>query len=300
VTLLVLTHDACLLHDPGPGHPERPARLLAARRGIAASGVAHEIAQAPRVDLALARQTHVPTHVSAVEAACAGGNWIDADTYAGHDSWEAALRAAGAAVEAARAAERGEPAFALCRPPGHHATRASAMGFCLLNNVAIAAHDLTTRGRRVAIVDIDVHHGNGTQDIFFERADVLYVSLHGWPLYPGTGRAEETGRGAGLGTTLNIPLAAGTKHDAYLAALDGLAMPKVRSFAPDVILISVGFDADARDPLGNLALGPRTYHEAVAKLRDAQPRIAAILEGGYDLAAVEEGTAAVCQALVRI
>lgn len=295
--MLVLTHDACLLHDPGPGHPERPARLLAARRGVASSGVAHRVIEAPRVDLALARETHVATHVSAVEAACAKGGWLDADTFTGPDSWEAALRSAGAAVEAARAAEHGEPAFALCRPPGHHATRASAMGFCLLNNVAIAAHDLTKRGHRVAIVDIDVHHGNGTQDIYYERPDVLFLSLHGSPLYPGTGAADETGRGAGAGFTLNVPLPAGTDHARWLAAFDALAMPKVRAFAPAVILVSVGFDADARDPLGNLAIEPRTYHDAVVRLRTLTPRVAVVLEGGYALDAVEEGAAAIMRGL---
>jgi acetoin utilization deacetylase AcuC-like enzyme len=141
-----------------------------------------------------------------------------------------------------------------------------------------------------------VHHGNGTQDVFEERSDVLYASLHGWPLYPGTGAAAETGRGAGRGFTVNVPLPAGTADEAWLAALDARVMPALRSFRPDVVLASVGFDADRRDPLGNLALTPRAYGEAMARLVSVAPT-ASVLEGGYDLAAVEEGTAETCDAL---
>ena len=263
-----------------PGHPERPERLDAALRGV---GVAPE--EAPRVDLDLVRAVHDEGMIEPPVG------WIDADTYVTPASWEAALRSAGAAVEAARSAARGEPAFAIARPPGHHATRATAMGFCLLNNVAVAANALR---RRVAIVDIDVHHGNGTQDIFARRADVLYVSLHGWPLYPGTGRVEERG----CGNVLNLPVPAGTGHDGWLECFDRAVVPKVRAFRPEAILVSAGFDADARDPLGNLRLRPETYDKCIARLRDLQPRIAAMLEGGYDLAAVEEGARAVAAALV--
>jgi len=292
--LRVHTHDACLAHEP-PGHPERPDRLVAARRGVAESGVSHESVLAPAVDLALVERVHAPAHVAFVRDACVRGpTFIDADTFAAPPSWDAALRAAGAAVAAARDAERGSRAFALVRPPGHHATRASAMGFCLLNNVAVAAHDLTERGLRVAIVDVDVHHGNGTQDVVWRREDVLYASLHGWPLYPGTGAASETGA---FGNVVNVPLAAGSGPGAWLAAFDARVVPALARFAPDVVLASVGFDADARDPLGNLALDPATFGAAVRRLREACPRVACVLEGGYDLDAVREGAAVVARAL---
>lgn len=293
MTLRVLTHAACRRHA-APGHVERPERLDAALRGVAESGVAHEVVEAPALDLQLARGVHHDSLLDAVRAACREGEWLDADTYAGPASWEAALRSAGAAVEAARAAAAGTPAFALGRPPGHHATRATPMGFCLLNNVALAAHALR---RRVAIVDVDVHHGNGTQDVFYARGDVLFVSLHGWPLYPGTGRVEEAGEGEGAGATLNLPLPMGTGPEGWVECFDEAVLPKVRAFRPDVVLVSAGFDADARDPLGNLALAPSTFHAAVARLRSVTPRIAAVLEGGYDLDAVREGVAEVARAL---
>jgi acetoin utilization deacetylase AcuC-like enzyme len=246
------------------------------------------VEEAPSVALDLVREVHAAHMLDPPRG------WLDADTFVGEGSWDAALRAAGAAVEAARSALRGEPAFAVVRPPGHHATRGTAMGFCLLNNVAIAANALR---RRVAIVDVDVHHGNGTQDVFYERDDVLYASLHGWPLYPGTGAAGEAGRGKGAGSTLNVPLPAGTTDAAWMERVEHAVLPAVRAFRPDVVLVSAGFDADARDPLGNLALSPRSFRACVAALRDVQPRIAAVLEGGYDLDAVREGAAAVTAAL---
>lgn len=282
----VHTSAACLKHA-APQHPERPERLTAALAG--ASGA--QIVEAEPIDLALVRAVHADALVERVQR----GGWIDADTFVMEHSWEAALRSAGAAVAAARDALAGKPAFAITRPPGHHATRGSPMGFCLFNNVAIAAHELSTRGTRVAIVDIDVHHGNGTQDIFWKRSDVLYASLHGWPLYPGTGRVEEVG----AGETLNLPCPSGTGDEGWLECVREGVVPKLQQFAPDVTLISAGFDADARDPLGNLALTPRVFHEAVRLVATVQPRVAAVLEGGYDLRAVEDGVREVGRALDR-
>jgi acetoin utilization deacetylase AcuC-like enzyme len=171
------------------------------------------------------------------------------------------------------------------------------MGFCLFNNVALAAQDLASRGKRVAIVDLDVHHGNGTQDIFWERGDVLFVSMHGSPLYPGTGAVEERGAHQGIGATLNLPVPANTGHEGWMDVFARAALPKVRHFAPDVILVSAGFDAHKNDPIGNCLLVAQSYHACVAALREAQPRIAAVLEGGYDLEALGMGAAATAAAL---
>ncbi len=299
MALRVYHHPECTQHEPPePGHVERPDRLRAAMDALEGGPFSFLSAEpAARPDLL---GVHTEEHVRRVEEACRKAAWLDADTYTGPHSWGAALRAAGLALAAARAAEEGHAAFALPRPPGHHATRERAMGFCLFNNVAIAAHDLTTRGRRVAVVDLDVHHGNGTQDVFYERADVLYVSMHGWPLYPGTGAVEERGAGKGIGRTLNLPVPANTGHEGWLEVMDAAVVPKVRDFAPDVILVSAGFDAHKNDPIGNCLLVGQTFYECARRLRAVQPRIAAVLEGGYDLEGLGAGVAATASALAGI
>jgi acetoin utilization deacetylase AcuC-like enzyme len=297
MALAVFTHAAMLAHDV-PGHVERPARLASMTSALRASGLPLDWREAPPAAREDLLTVHAEAHVRRVEDACARGATLDPDTHARPATWDAALVAAGAALAAADEADAGRSALALVRPPGHHATPTRAMGFCFFNTVALAAERLARRGRRVAIVDVDVHHGNGTQDAFWTRGDVLFASLHQWPLYPGTGAVEEAGAGDGEGATLNLPMPAGTGHEGWLEAFDAAVMPKVRAFAPDVILVSVGYDADHRDPLGGMRLTPATFHAAVTRLRTLTPRLAVVTEGGYDLDAVGEGVAATAAALV--
>jgi acetoin utilization deacetylase AcuC-like enzyme len=230
-----------------------------------------------------------------------GGGWIDADTEVRADSLAAARLAAGAGVAAVEAVREGAATTALVlgRPPGHHATPTRAMGFCLLNTIAIAAaHARAVGYGRVAIVDWDVHHGNGTQDIFYERDDVLFCSTHryGWPFFPGTGSAEERGRGAGEGCTLNVPLRPGDGDDAILAALTKRIVPTVERFAPELILLSAGYDAHVEDPLGGLRVTDAGYRELAARTktladRVSEGRLIAVLEGGYGPHALARGVA---------
>ncbi len=277
-------------HRTGAGHPEQPARMPAALGGIDAAGVRDAVvtvAPRPATEAELAR-AHRSTYVDALRSFChAGGGAIDPDTVAVPGSWDTALLAAGAPIVATEALRRGDgdAAFVAMRPPGHHATEDQAMGFCLINNVAVAAASLVAGGERVLIVDWDVHHGNGTQAIFWNEPNVLYVSTHQWPLFPGTGRATETGGPGAPGTTLNVPVPPGATGDVLLQAYDEVLVPAVERFAPDWVLVSAGFDGHRRDPLADLSLTAGDFADLAARVHALAPgpgRTVLVLEGGYD------------------
>lgn len=297
--LLIASDPVFAQHDTGRGHPERSERLDAVREGIERAGLREALVplavrEATEADLL---RVHPASYLEALEERCRRGpGFLDADTVVTPASWEAALAAAGTGVAAVDALGRGgaDAAFLALRPPGHHARPEQGMGFCLINNVAVAAAAVADRGGRVLIVDYDAHHGNGTQDVFYEDGRVLYVSLHEWPLYPGTGRHDETGHGAGEGTTINVPLPAGATGDVYLRALDEVVEPRVEAFAPDWVMISAGYDAHRADPLTGLGLSAGDFAAITARVaRWARPgRLLAFLEGGYDLAALRDSVAA--------
>jgi acetoin utilization deacetylase AcuC-like enzyme len=276
------------------------AVLEGARRGDLVDAVLPvEPRPATRDELAT---VHPPEFIDALERFCAtGGGAIDADTSVVPASWDAALLAAGAGLDAIDRLSSGEGDAVFCavRPPGHHATPTRAMGFCLLNNVAVAAATLAGRGERVVVIDWDAHHGNGTQDAFWRDGSVLYVSLHQYPLYPGTGRLDDIGEGEGLGTTINVPLPAGATGDVYLAALDDVVAPAVERFAPDWLLVSAGYDAHRADPLTGLGLTSGDFAALTHRVLAFSPpgRRIFFLEGGYDLAALADSTAATVSVL---
>ena len=251
----------------------------------------------PTADRETIGLVHDARYIDSLERFCeSGGGALDPDTVAGEATWEAALRSAAGGMEAIRRLERGEAdvGFVAMRPPGHHALVSRAMGFCFFNNIAIAARSLTEDGRRVAIVDWDVHHGNGTQDLFYDDPDVFYLSFHEFPAYPGSGWLEERGSGPGRGTTLNFPFPAGTSGAPYRWAMRRLAVPTLEAFAPDWILVSCGFDAHDADPLAEMRLESSDYAYLAGQLTQVVDpnRIVFFLEGGYDLDALRTSTAA--------
>ena len=291
-------HDGCLDHDNGPGHPERPQRLTAIRDRLERGGtLEHLLAITPgAAPLAALARVHDEAYIEALQRACARAPLrLDPDTAVSEGSWTAALLSAGGGLAAVDAVCAGSTraAFVCTRPPGHHAERDRAMGFCLFNNIAVAARHAQDRHgvERVAIVDWDVHHGNGTQHVFEEDDTVLYVSTHQWPFYPGTGARGERGRGRGLGATINLPLPAGAGDEEFEGIYATAVIPAIERFGPDLILISAGFDAHESDPLAGMALTTGGYGRLTEILRDAAAslcggRIVSLLEGGYDLDAL--------------
>ena len=285
--------ETCLDHETGARHPESPDRLRAIRRGLAdAHSVAYEAADPvgrERIDA-----VHDEEYVDSLETFCdsGGGNW-DADTVVSEGTWDAARASAALAEWAASAALDGadgrQTPFSIGRPPGHHAVEDDAMGFCFFNNAAVAAQAVIDRGEadRVAIFDWDVHHGNGTQDIFYDQSDVFYASIHEDGLYPGSGAIQETGEGDAEGTTMNVPFRPGTTTAAYLEVLDEVLGPAIEAFDPDLFLISAGFDAHEHDPISRMRVSTEGFGCLADAVRgvadDADAALAFVLEGGYGL-----------------
>jgi acetoin utilization deacetylase AcuC-like enzyme len=297
--VLYFSHPACLEHDPGaliPGHPERPDRLRTIARALdEVDWLGWERREAPAVGEDALELIHSAAHAALIRELClSGGGPIDADTCAGEASYEAALRAAGGACAMTRALMAGEAEAGFCavRPPGHHAEPDRAMGFCLFNNIAIAA-ELAIRelgAERVFILDWDVHHGNGTAEAFRRRPDVLYASIHQGGIFPGTGPASDRGSGAGEGFTINLPLPAGSGEELWLSLLEEAVLPVAARFKPDLVLISAGFDAHREDPLADCLLESESYGRMARRVcemaTEAGAPVGAVLEGGYDLDAL--------------
>ncbi len=308
MTTLLISHPACLAHDMGEGHPERPDRIRAVDRALESEifqMMARDIA--PRAEIAAIARVHPVDYIEAIRAATPtqGHVAIDQDTSMSPGTFEAALRSAGGAVFAVDEVmtRKVNNAFVATRPPGHHAETATPMGFCFFNNAAVAArHARAVYGaERVAIMDFDVHHGNGTQHIFWNDRNVMYASTHEMPLYPGTGSLTERGDHDQI---VNAPLRAGDAGETFREAMEVAILPQIENFAPDLIIISAGFDAHRRDPLANLNLVEADYAWATRKLmeiaeRRCGGRIVSVLEGGYHLESLARSVAAHVTALME-
>ena len=294
-----------------PSHPERKERLQRIMRSLESSGTLARLApiEATPLDAELLSTMHDPNYIKRVEmVAESGGGMLDPDTYVNPRSYEAALMAVGGLINAVEAVLLGQVdnAFALVRPPGHHALRDQGMGFCLFNNVALAAQYAIEKHclSRILIADFDVHHGNGTQDAFYERADVLYFSTHQYPHYPGTGHWRERGQREGEGYTVNVPLPYGVGDEGYAQAFEEILLPLARRYNPQLILVSAGYDAHWADPLAGMRLSTAGFHRlttALVSLADelCQGRLVLTLEGGYDLSALSHSVLATFAALKR-
>jgi acetoin utilization deacetylase AcuC-like enzyme len=300
-------HPSSFRHDTG-GHPESARRLTAIEEAMAERDwLGLERVEAPAATRAQLERVHTAAHVDTIEAYSAkGGGMIDLDTVTSEGSWEAALHAAGGAIDATeRLLAGGDGGFAFCglRPPGHHAESDKAMGFCLFNNVAVAAaHAIAECGaERVLILDWDVHHGNGTEEIFYGSSHVLYSSIHQSPLYPGTGAATDFGAGEGDGYTVNLPVPPGSGPDEFLALTQHVVAPIAREWRPGLLCISAGYDAHHDDPLANCELDDAAYADMAATMRDLAGELGVplliCLEGGYALAALARGVVATLDAV---
>jgi acetoin utilization deacetylase AcuC-like enzyme len=298
---LLLRHPSSLEHDTG-AHPERAARIVAIERALAArEWLGWEVRESPEVPLDVLRAVHAESHIERIAALSeAGGGALDLDTVVSAGSYRAALHAAGGAVALVDAllGDGVRVGASLHRPPGHHALPARAMGFCLFNNAAVAARRARDRwgADRVMVLDWDVHHGNGTNDIFHSSPEVLFVSVHQSPLYPGTGPASDAGSGPGLGFTVDVPVPAGSGDEAWCSIVEHVAAPLGLSYRPDLVLVSAGYDAHARDPIGGCRVTTAGYAAMAASVRrlaDAlEVPVGIVLEGGYDLQALADSVVA--------
>ena len=299
MALLFLTDERFLEHVAGKKHPESPARLEAVWKGLDNLFLGDDLV---RIEPRVATETellrcHPIEHIQALEALDAdGGGRMDPDTAISAGSWGAARLAAGSGLSAVEALTQTEAETAFCaiRPPGHHATPDRSMGFCLINNIAITAASLIAKGKKVAVIDIDAHHGNGTQEIFYSDPRVLMISIHQWPLYPGTGSEAEKGELEGEGFTVNVPLPPGATGSTYRLAFDKIVVPLVEDFQPDWVLVSAGFDAHREDPLTDMGLTSGDFADLTLNLFNLAPKNRCIffLEGGYNLQALTDSVTA--------
>lgn len=294
--MILYTAAGFMSHIPPPGHPERPERaavfLEVARQFADGGGSVREPRAATREEL---MRIHTAPYLDRIAATAGQAVMLDPDTFTSANSCEVAGLAAGAAIDAAlHTWQSGQATLAMVRPPGHHAEPDRAMGFCLYNNIAVAAAAVRAAGAaRVAIVDFDVHHGNGTQAAFYTDPTVFFASSHQYPYYPGTGAADEVGDGAGQGFTLNVPMAAGGRNDDFFMVYEQTILPAVEDFGPEMMLVSTGYDAHERDPLGGMRMSTAGFARLVGLLKDAasafcRGRIAFVVEGGYELGALRE------------
>jgi len=303
---LYFSHASSLDHDTG-AHPENGSRLRAIEAALDEAGwPGLERVEAPAATREQLARVHVPEHIDAIERfAASGGGMLDVDTIGSEGSFEAALHAAGGPVNAAERLLAGEDRFAFCalRPPGHHAEAARAMGFCLFNNIAVAsAHAIEAAGaERVLVLDWDIHHGNGTEAIFARSDEVLYASIHQWPLYPGTGPVDYVGVGAGEGYTVNLPVPPGSDSETFLSLVQHVVVPIAREFRPGLVAISAGYDAHRDDPLADCAVDTEGYGHMAATMRalasELDVPVLVCLEGGYDPAALAASVVATVRAL---
>ena len=304
---LLFGHPSSLDHDTGPGHPERADRIRAIHAELEPRGwLGWERREAPAAAIEQLLAVHPQSHVDRVRELSASGGAFDLDTPTSEGSWNAALHGAGGAVALTEALLGGEAScgFSITRPPGHHAEPARAMGFCLFNNVAVAAAHALGRlsAERVLVLDPDVHHGNGTNAIFHSSREVLFASIHQWPFYPGTGPLQDAGSGEGEGYSINLPVPAGTGGETFLSLLEHVIAPAARQFGPDLILLSAGFDAHRDDPVGGCRLDTSSFADLATQIRALAAElgvpVGAVLEGGYDLEALAASVAATMEALI--